>query len=179
MNACSQLQHQVLVEKATFHKKNQLKNHMMNVHEEGWVICTEHCGRKFKAERFLEAHLERVTEQARIKKERFYSFQSINEAESISNLEKSLQSSIGSVKSDEQNEIDKNFLIGENQDLMISNQTPLVDDSLVPTTLNMLGPLQTTFKFDQPLEFGLPINFNCLPGDRRFTDDFELPKEAG
>lgn len=49
-------------EKITFHKKSQLRRHMMEVHGEGWVICEDHCGRKFKSQKYLEAHLARVEE---------------------------------------------------------------------------------------------------------------------
>jgi len=35
--------------KFTFHKKNQLKKHMMDIHGEGWFTCEDHCGKKFKS----------------------------------------------------------------------------------------------------------------------------------
>jgi hypothetical protein len=49
---------------------------MMERHEIGWIICEEHCGRKFKSEIFLNAHLERVEEQIEKLNSKLYNFQS-------------------------------------------------------------------------------------------------------
>lgn len=44
----------------TFNKKNQLKNHMMSIHGEGWFICEEHCGKKFSSIKLLDSHMQRI-----------------------------------------------------------------------------------------------------------------------
>ena len=33
---------------------------MMEFHQEGWYICNDHCGKKFKNEKLFDAHLNRI-----------------------------------------------------------------------------------------------------------------------
>ena len=40
---------------------------MMEVHDEGWVICENHCGKKFKTENLFQSHIVKV-QKARLKK---------------------------------------------------------------------------------------------------------------
>jgi len=41
---------------------------MLSVHNEGWFICEQHCGKKFKSKKLLDAHVQRF-EVAMIEKE--------------------------------------------------------------------------------------------------------------
>ena len=39
----------------------------MEVHDEGWFICENHCGKKFKTEALFQSHIHRVKD-SRLKK---------------------------------------------------------------------------------------------------------------
>lgn len=46
----------------------------MESHQEGWFVCEDHCGKKFKNQKFLQAHLLRVNEQQEMNEDRCYAF---------------------------------------------------------------------------------------------------------
>lgn len=64
--------------------------------------------------------------------------------------------------------------------MAINNSEIKEADNMVPQTFNLLCPIKTTAELEtvNPLEYGMPAEFNFLPGDRRFTDDFDIPKEG-
>ena len=45
---------------------------MYEVHEQGFFVCEEHCGRRFKSQRYLSDHLKRVAEKDRRKRQRLF-----------------------------------------------------------------------------------------------------------
>ena len=47
---------------------------MLKEHDEGWYICEEHCGKKFKKQKNLDAHLERVNNNENRKNKQIYNF---------------------------------------------------------------------------------------------------------
>lgn len=95
-------QYDELIKQATFHKKTQLKRHTLEEHDEGWLICNEHCGKKFKSQKYLDAHLARVKENWLKTRGHMYTFQS--------GIEDSFQS-ICSLNSSQEGEIQPDFLL--------------------------------------------------------------------
>ena len=57
-----------------FHKKCHLKKHMLEQHDDGWFRCVDHCGKKFRFKKMLDAHIQRVEEINAIKNDQMYSF---------------------------------------------------------------------------------------------------------
>ena len=57
----------------TFSKKSQLKRHIAIFHDDPF-ICLEHCRKKFKNKKSLDAHIKRVNELADLKRSKLYIF---------------------------------------------------------------------------------------------------------
>ena len=49
---------------------------MLKVHDEGWFICQDHCGRKFDKQKSLDAHLKRIEQTMAKKNQQIYNFDS-------------------------------------------------------------------------------------------------------
>lgn len=47
---------------------------MLDEHDEGWLICEDHCGKKFSYQKNLDAHLERVAANRAKHAEQVYTF---------------------------------------------------------------------------------------------------------
>ena len=57
----------------TFSKKNQLKRHVAIFHDDP-VVCKDHCRKQFKSKKSLQAHLNRVKDQAELRESKLYMF---------------------------------------------------------------------------------------------------------
>ena len=49
---------------------------MLDFHDEGWFVCEQHCGKKFKNEKAYLAHIARIEDNEQLKRLRIYEFQS-------------------------------------------------------------------------------------------------------
>ena len=111
----------------------QLKKHNLEEHDEGWIICEDHCGKKFRSQKNLDSHVKRIQERQK----QIYTFQSecgLPFGESVkSPLNLSVeqgQQSFKSISSLESNEdFDQKFLVLEQPP---SKKQKIEDDGVKP-----------------------------------------------